>query len=216
MTEARGPKKGMRLASWHRLAGLVLVVPLLVWIVTGLVFLIKPGYGDAYAQLEVKTYPMVLERKTIEIPDETLEMRAIRTIVGDHLLVRDDQGWQQWDPEKGVTIKFNEDEARLIVEDSISVDTQRYGQVTSQLGTEFETSTGVSLRFDGNRLSLYQRGKDTDLIDGLYRLHYLQWTGIAWIDRLLAVGCLTILLVLIVLGIRLARNYSGLRSSESG
>ncbi len=54
------------------------------------------------------------------------------------------------------------------------------------------------------RLSLRQRGRDTERIDLLYRIHYLQWTGIPNLDRLLGALALTFVLALTLLGLRLA------------
>ena len=56
---------------------------------------------------------------------------------------------------------------------------------------------------DWGRLALSQSGKDTDRIDTIYKIHYLQWTGIKSMDQVL--GALGILLVLALsaLGARL-------------
>jgi hypothetical protein len=45
-------------------------------------------------------------------------------------------------------------------------------------------------------MSLQQKGRDTDRIDRLYRIHYLQWTGVKSIDRVVGfVGdCLALVL----------------------
>ena len=63
--------------------------------------------------------------------------------------------------------------------------------------------TGIRIDLDWNRLTLSQRGADTDRIDALYKIHYLQWTGMKSVDQVL--GALGILLVvaLSVLGVRL-------------
>ena len=66
------------------------------------------------------------------------------------------------------------------------------------------TDTGVVVTVDWNRMSLQQTGKDTKRIDTLYRLHYLQWTGIKSIDRILGVTGITLVLVLTGLGACLA------------
>ena len=58
--------------------------------------------------------------------------------------------------------------------------------------------------FDWNRLSLQQRGRDTDRIDLLYKVHYLQWTGQKTADKVLGLAGLTLLIVLTLLGARLA------------
>jgi len=42
----------------HKIIGLVLILPMLGWTFTGLIFFIKPGYKGAYEQLALKTYPL--------------------------------------------------------------------------------------------------------------------------------------------------------------
>ena len=67
-----------------------------------------------------------------------------------------------------------------------------------------KTDTGVEVTLDWNRVSLQQRGRDTDRIDRLYKVHYLQWTGVKSIDRVLGFVGLSLVLGLTVLGVRLA------------
>jgi hypothetical protein len=61
---------------------------------------------------------------------------------------------------------------------------------------------------DWKRLSLQQHGRDTDRIDRLYKIHYLQWTGEKTVDRILGLAGLVLLLVLTGLGARLAFRRS--------
>ena len=48
----------MNIRTLHKIIGLLLFVPLVIWAMTGAVFLIKPGYEQAYEKLVVKTYPL--------------------------------------------------------------------------------------------------------------------------------------------------------------
>lgn len=41
----------------HRLLGIVLLLPMLGWAGTGLVFFVKPGYDAAYGELKVRDVP---------------------------------------------------------------------------------------------------------------------------------------------------------------
>ena len=61
----------------------------------------------------------------------------------------------------------------------------------------------MELTLDWDTLRLQQVGSDTHWIDRSYRWHYLQWSGVAWIDRILGVVGLVGLIVLTVLGLRL-------------
>lgn len=53
-------------------------------------------------------------------------------------------------------------------------------------------------------MSLQQRGSDTRRIDLLYRIHYLQWTGIKILDKVLGFTGLALVLTLTALGAWLA------------
>jgi hypothetical protein len=90
------------------------------------------------------------------------------------------------------------------VADALAARAERYGGVSRVDGTTVETSTGARVTLDWNRLSLSQRGRDTDRIDALYRIHYLQWTGVPSLDKVLGFMGLTLLLALSGLGARLA------------
>jgi hypothetical protein len=64
--------------------------------------------------------------------------------------------------------------------------------------------TGVEITLDWDRLSLRQRDADTDRIDLLYKVHYLQWTGVTIVDRAVGITGLVLVMALTVLGARLA------------
>ena len=56
------------------------------WALTGLVFLIKPGYDGAYEVITIKTYP--LDQKLIIASKKNWEEgRLINSVLGNHLLV---------------------------------------------------------------------------------------------------------------------------------
>lgn len=188
----------------HKSIGITLLLPFLGWIVTAFVFYFKPGYDKAYASLNVRTYP--LENVTI-LPANPLwqEIRYFRTILGPHLCIRTAEGWVQLDP---TTLKprslAGEEDLHVLLVDAFSSDPDRYGSILSISSDGVTTTTGVRITVDWERMSLYQRGADTDLIDLLYRVHYLQWTGIAAIDNVLGPTGLVLILILSILGIKLA------------
>ena len=81
----------------HTILGLILIVPLLAWAFTGLIFLIKPGYSQAYEQLSLQLYP--IDQHDIALPEKPwIEVRLLKTILGHHLLVKSDNTWQHLDP----------------------------------------------------------------------------------------------------------------------
>jgi hypothetical protein len=199
----------MNVRRLHRLLGLVLLLPLVGWAVTGLVFFIKPGYKDAYAPLHIRELP--LDRAALPPAQEGwLEARALRTVLGPHLLVRTGSGWSHLDPDT-LRARALPDEAgiRALLRDALASDPGRYGEITSVVRHDDSTAaatttTGVAIDLDWTTLGLSQSGPDTRRIDALYRIHYLQWTGIGAVDRVLGVAGLGSLVALALLGLRLA------------
>jgi hypothetical protein len=194
----------------HRWLGLVLLLPMLGWAATGFVFFIKPGYAAAYAGLRVRAYP--LESALPPPRPDWLELRALRTVIGDHLMVRTEDGPRHLDT---VTLEPRAlpDEAaiRQLVDDAIATERDRYGSIAAVSRQEgpmpsasIVTTTGVEIDLQWNTLALAQSGPDTRRIDAIYRVHYLQWTGIAPLDRVLGAVGLSLLVVLAGLGVRLA------------
>ena len=194
----------MKLNRVHRLLGVILLCPMLAWAVTGLIFFVKPGYSGAYEMLSLKTYPLAAAASVIPQPS-WLEYRYFRTALGEHLMARTPAGWQHLDPHTLQTKPAPTDaEVGKLVADALSANPQRYGQIVSVGDNTVRTSTGVEVRLDWQQMGLQQRGRDTDLIDGLYRVHYLQWTGVPAIDRVLGVAGLALLMGLTILGAKLA------------
>ena len=187
----------------HRVAGLVLLLPMLGWAATGAIFFLKPGYEDAYSSLTVKTYPLEAPL-AVKAPPDWLEVRYLRTVLGPHLLARTATGWSQFDP---VTLAPRpapgEADLRWLLTEAIAESPVRYGTIEAIEGTNATTTTGARLNLDWSQLSLSQRGRDTDRIDWFYKVHYLQWTGIAAIDDVLGLIGLTLILALSLLGARL-------------
>lgn len=196
----------MSIRKLHRVSGLVMLLPLFGWAITGLVFFLKPGYEGAYELLQLKTYP--LEQPFAVTPNPSWqEFRCLKTILGNHLLVRTAQGWQQLDPATlALRAKPNDEEVGKLLRDAFAANPNRYGTVTTINGGIVTTSTNVKVTLDWNRMSLQQRGPDTDRIDGLYKIHYLQWTGFKTLDKVLGLLGLAMLAALSVLGLMLAFN----------
>jgi len=195
----------MTVRRLHRIIGIAMLLPFVAWAITGFVFFLKPGYGGAYEPLTVKTYPFDHHPLTIAPRPDWREFRVIRTVLGTHLLVRGDDGWRNLDAES-LEPALPPDEAKLrtLIGDAFADKTERYGRVLTVQGTTVETDTGARVTLDWNRLQLQQRGRDTDRIDALYKVHYLQWTGIAPIDKVLGFLGLTLVLVLTAFGAKLA------------
>ena len=183
----------------HRLLGGILLLPFIAWSLTGVFFLVRPAYEQAYSVLSPKTYST--DQINISAQPEWQEMRLLKTVLGLHLLVKQEGGWQQLDPDS-LEVRATPVEADLVsfVEDAISQDTLRYGELLPGESDPFRTSTGVTIAVNWDSLSLYQQGLDTRWIDRIYRIHYLQWTGIAFLDTILGVAGLLLLLLITATG----------------
>jgi hypothetical protein len=190
----------MRVRSVHRIIGIILLAPFFGWAITGFIFFVKPGYAAAYESLSPKTYP--LHAGTTVVSDSNWkEFRYFRTIVGDHLTARTDSGWVHLDPvNQKVRNKPTDAEIKMLLTDAFSSNPLRYGEVATISGQKITTTTNIEISLDWNRVSLYQKGKDTDRIDWFYKIHYLQWTGIKSVDRIAGVVGLVLVLVLASLG----------------
>jgi len=194
----------MKARTVHRFIGLILLLPFLAWAATGFVFFLKPGYAGAYEILTPRTYP--LDKAASITPDpDWLEYRYFRTVLGEHLIVRTEKGWLQLNPiDKQPKSPPTRTDIELLLKDAFTANPVRYGDISDISGTTARTSTGVEVTVDWNTVKLQQRGRDTDRIDLLYNIHYLQWTGVKTVDRALGFVGLTLVIVLTILGAWLA------------
>jgi hypothetical protein len=180
-----------------------MLLPLAGWAITGAIFFLKPGYAGAYELLQVKTYPLESNIATQTDP-AWLEARFVKTVLGEHLLARTSRGWIHLDP---LTMQPrpepSADDLDALVTDAFSANPARYGRVASIEGDVITTNTGIRVELDWPRLALIQSGKDTDRIDTLYKIHYLQWTGIKGVDKVLGGLGILLVLALSLLGARL-------------
>ncbi len=184
----------------HKIAGLVLLAPFIAWILTGIVFLIKPGYSQAYERIEIKKYP-VNTLFSIRPENDWLEYRIFNTILGDHLHINKNGNWIQLDPltlsEKS---KPSNTDIIKLLQDAVSFNPQRYGLVKKIEDGSYRTSTDVDLTFDWDAMTITQRGKDTRFIALMYKIHYLAWFGSKPANIALGVLGLLLLSVLVYYG----------------
>lgn len=187
----------------HKIIGLILVLPMLGWTITGIIFFIKPGYQGAYEQLSVKTYPLS-DSMMVRPKSEWQEVRLVNTILGEHLLVKLQNKSVHLDPVSlAVKAKPSEQEFKILLRDAFTSNSERYGDILSVNGLSAKTSTGVEVKLDWHNLRLSQAGHDTALINLLYKIHYLQWTPYKSVNQVLGVLGLMLLILLTMLGVRL-------------
>lgn len=194
--------------SAHKVLALLLLLPFLGWISTGLVFLFKPGYEQAYEYLHVKTYRVDTEQ-VLQVPPGWDEVRHLRTVLGDHLLLRQGNTWSHLRAESlDRWPRPSPADITRLLNDAAGQKSDRYGEVSGNRDGVFTTTTGVELTLDWQTLAITQRGRDTRLIGTLYRVHYLEWFGQPVADRVLGVVALTALALLVVLGVKLLARES--------
>lgn len=186
---------------------MVMLIPLLLWSFTGLVFLIKPGYDGAYETLSPRLYD-IPTRLAISPQAGWKEVKLFRTVLGDHLIVKDRGAWKHLDPH---TLRErpapSDKEIAALVSDAMQGNTKRYGNIEKVRSNSVVTGTGVVITLDWSDVTLHQRGADTDLIDTLYRIHYLQWLGDPTHDKLF--GALGIVLLLALSGLGFFNYLNG-------
>ena len=229
--------------STHRLFGLLLCLPLLVWVASAVVFLLKPGYAGAYHIPELPAYTLTVADLE-SIPTDIIvnsaalqaesfveageskaglhdaakvgQFRVVRSIIGVHYLINAQNQWQQISSSGLIRPYPDKQELTLLFADVQRQWPERYG-VTGKLVDvlRYKTDTDVVLSLDWHRLTLSQRGQDTELIDQIYRMHYLQWTGLPWLDRVLGVVGLCLLLGITSLGVIMLRPRSRPKTLES-
>lgn len=200
----------MKRKTLHKLLGLLLLAPLFIWALSGTIFFLKPGYQAAFAPLALKTYPLASTGTVIPKP-QWQELRLLRTALGNHLLVKEHGQYRHLDSSTLLpAAPPTQSQLRLLLTEAMASDPERYGYLTRLADNIGYTSTGVELTLDWNRLQLRQQGDDTRLINGVYRMHYLQWTPYAGLNRVLGFVGLAMLLGLALSGcVMLMRPKSG-------
>jgi hypothetical protein len=185
----------------HQYLGLLMLLPFLAWAVTGVFFFIKPGYKAAYESLPIKSYALVAIPE-VQVEKNWNEVRWIRSILGNHLLIKNKQGWQQINSQTMQQINApSEQQIRQLINDAIQLNPKRYGQIQSVDGLKVNMDTGVEINLNWSKMSLYQSGTDTQFINNMYKVHYLQWTGFKSIDKVLGIIGLGLVVILALLGL---------------
>jgi len=180
----------------HQVLGLILLIPIVLWSLTGIFFLIKPGYEGAYQKISPKLYNLdssfsIAPRKNWN------EIRLLKTALGYHLIVKADGQYKHLNP---VTLQKqvfpSAAQLRLLFNDAIAKDSKRYGSITEIINNKAYTDNGIEISLDWSNLTLTQQGKDTQLIRIFYKIHYMEWLANPLINK--GFGALTIALLLIL------------------
>ncbi|MEH6548604.1 MAG: PepSY domain-containing protein [Pseudomonadales bacterium] len=194
----------MPIAKIHKIIGLIICIPILLWATTGMVFLIKPGYSEAYQSLEIRRYPLS-HSPLISAGQQWENINYFKSILGDHLIVQLGDTVRHLDPVSLENMpQPGKAQIAMLIEDAIRTQPERYGSITEISGSHIKTSTGVDIELKWGSMVLRQKGSDTEFINLLYRLHYLQWTSHAEANRYLATLAIILLSSLSIFGFFLA------------
>jgi len=195
--------KNMLSRKIHRYIGLSMLLPMIGWALTGLVFFIKPGYEGAYEMLTLKTYPL---ESGFSVPagENWQEARLVRSTLGHHLLVRSNDQFSNVSPSSFQPMQIPaENDLKRLFEDALSRNPERYGSIATIVNVTAHTTTGIDVTLDWNTLKFTQIGFDRTVISALYKIHYLQWTPWALFNQILGIVGLAMLVILTLFGVRL-------------
>ncbi|MDO6428286.1 PepSY domain-containing protein [Thalassotalea sp. 1_MG-2023] len=183
----------------HKILGLIMLLPIIAWAITGTYFFFKPGYQEAYQTLNVKTYPLAYVEKLPK--GEWLETKQLNTVLGQHVMLKDKEQWHHFImPSWQAIDTLSNKQVNALVADAISVNKTRYGKIKSVTNNNILTTTNVAITLNWPQLSLRQQGQDTDFINTMYDIHYLRWTGYKTFDQYLGVFGLLLIVVLAGVG----------------
>lgn len=213
----------------HRILGPVLALPLVLWMVTGLLFHVKHRYAEAYEPIAVPPGGSVDWTTAGLAPAEVLSRGLADAPL--HLAPHPSGRLAYFGASRGNPIAIDAasalpiapatpQQARLWAAAAIasSAHALRYGELrdareakhrSSRTGLEnpalaFDTSHGKTVTVDLVTGEISQTGALNDFIDATYRIHYLQWTP--WKPANVA-------LVLIAIPLVLGLALTGLRMS---
>ena len=103
-----------------------MLLPLITWAATGVIFLTKYSYDGAYERLSIQTLPST---KALHSPKPNWqEVKLLRTSLGLHLLAKTKSGFKQYDIETmGTNTNFRSNTA--VDSKAITSNPQRYGSI---------------------------------------------------------------------------------------
>lgn len=200
----------MRATVWrrvHRWLAIVLVIPLIIWSVTGLLFHLKPGWSRAYDLLDAER-PAQVHLDKLVLPEGVTHVEVFSTAIGPLARVTTPKGDELYDADTGTRRSpLPIDAAQALAVDAIARShyASTYGATTRVTSTEatvtIELADGPVVEVGRNDGRLSQRGPDTDRIDWLYRIHYLQLTGNKTFDKILALAGLALIWLVLIPGV---------------
>jgi len=188
----------------HRFFGLLAVVPLLAWLVSGVALVVvDPGPPEGTDLL----LPMRPLGRSITVRPEpgVQEVRLFSTVLGQHLIQRTEFGWRHLDPLTGELKPIPaEEDLRALLEEAF-VDSDGFGEISLVAADSLVTTTGRVITLDWSAYRASYRDETTRLAAILRRVHGLGLSGIRAVDRwsMIVAGVLGSALALLGLGLLL-------------
>jgi uncharacterized iron-regulated membrane protein len=235
-------KSGMA-RTLHRLIGITMTIPLLVWIVTGILFQVKYRYSEAYEPIGLKT-PSVWSEAHVS-PSELVNSGKMDAGAKLELFTHPSKVPAYAGVHSGMPVAVNagtgeyipeatEEEMKHWADDAVELshNAARYGAIIKRsdgkrlsalTGVQdpamvFEYSEGKTVTVDRITGEMSQTGKINDWIDWTYQLHYLQWTPWRAINIALMIIAVPLTFALALSGLWLAfgprGGYSGRRPNS--
>ncbi len=192
----------------HRFFGLLAVVPLLAWLVSGVALVVMdPGPSEG---TEVLLPMRPLARSVTVRPEPGVhEVRLFSTVLGQHLIQRTEFGWRHLDPVTGeLKPAPAEEELRGLLEEAFG-DSDGFGEISLVAADSVVTTTGRVITLDWSAFTASYKDDTTRLAGILRRVHGLGLSGIPIVDGWL-------MIVAGVLGSALALLGLGLLFREEG
>ena len=220
----------------HRILGLSLVVPLVLWMATGLLFHVKRRYAEAYEALKTPSRGTAdLSRFTVSAAQAAAGDRFEKGCVPRFALRPDGRGaWFGRKDGKGVAVDaetgaiLGEDEEKISLEWGLaavraSTHAARYGTLvkigpsrrapsspltlSKNLSLDLVFSGGKTVTVDRLTGEVAQTGALNDWIDFTYRVHYMQWTPWKGVNVALVLVAVPLVLGLAFFGLRMAFGW---------
>ena len=206
---------------FHRLTGVLVAVPLLIWISTGLLFHVKHRYGEAYEQLQVPAAAARWDRVGVS-PAQLVREGKLDPGGRLSLAVHPSGAMVYQGLSKGRRVSIDGSTGRPLqpaspetgkewVEAAVknAPHARRYDSALRHERTGDHAVTvffrgGKEVRVDLLTGELSQQGALNKWIDLTYRLHYLQWTPWQSVNIALVIAAALAVLALTASGIKMA------------
>jgi uncharacterized iron-regulated membrane protein len=221
----------------HRLIGILMAVPLFLWIVTGILFNVKYRYAEAYEPLALKISSTASEwNGALVSPGELVSSGKIDSAGRISLFMHPSKTPAYAGVRGNTPVVINastgdyiseamEAELKHWADDAVgqSLNAARYGAIVNRTSgkrlsaltgvedpaTVFEYSEGKTVTVDRLTGEMSQTGTINEWIDWTYRIHYLQWTPWHWVNIALVLVAVPLTLGLAMSGLWLAFGPRG-------